>query len=98
MSKSGECTESLQYYDEILSRFRQHSAHRTTAHAEATVLYKMSKVHRQLRDWESEQTKLEQALRLARSIDNSDDRRSLEKVLLDAMHQAQKDLQRQQVD
>eukprot|EP00542_Grammatophora_oceanica_P014665 CAMPEP_0194050194 /NCGR_PEP_ID=MMETSP0009_2-20130614/33830_1 /TAXON_ID=210454 /ORGANISM="Grammatophora oceanica, Strain CCMP 410" /LENGTH=1390 /DNA_ID=CAMNT_0038696681 /DNA_START=190 /DNA_END=4362 /DNA_ORIENTATION=+ len=72
LSLSGGCTPALKHYETILSSLDR-AAPRSTSlanrqRAEAVVLYKMSKVHRQQNDFEAEVKKLQQALRQVRAI------------------------------
>jgi hypothetical protein len=71
-AKSGQGTVALRYYEEILERYQttlngEEVTKRTGT--EATLLFKMSRVHRLQNDREAELSKLEMALQAIRSID-----------------------------
>ena len=70
---SNHHTHALKYYNEILERFHRNNdirygASKRQKRAEAVLLYKMSRVHFQQKDFESQLGKLKLALRSVRAV------------------------------
>lgn len=70
---SGQTSEALRYYNMILTRYRvgDTTGSQTVIRAEAVLLYKMSRVHRQRDDRESQLDTLKLALRSVRALSDS---------------------------
>jgi len=69
-ASSGHAVEALKYYNMILDRFRVQGTQRSSQkgiRAEAVLLYKMSRVHRQRNDREAQLDMLKLALRAIRA-------------------------------
>jgi hypothetical protein len=66
----GQTLEALRYYNMIITRYRvgDTSGSQTVLRAEAVLLYKMSRVHRQVNDRESQLDTLKLALRSVRAL------------------------------
>jgi hypothetical protein len=69
LSSSGGCSQALQYYEEILSRLESIDDASNRRHAEAVILYKMSRAHRRQNDVEAEVDKLQKALLAIRATE-----------------------------
>lgn len=71
-SSSGQATEALRYYNMVLERFRAGGkpSSQKVLRAEAVLLYKMSRVHRQRNDREAQLDMLKLALRSVRAYSN----------------------------
>lgn len=69
-ASSGQATDSLRHYNTILTRFRLggRSGSQKVLRAEAVLLYKMSRVHRQRNDLDSQLDSLKLALRAVRAL------------------------------
>eukprot|EP00977_Amphora_coffeiformis_P013721 scaffold3666_cov160-Amphora_coffeaeformis.AAC.2 len=69
-ASSGQAVDSLRHYNTILTRFRVggRSGSQKLLRAEAVLLYKMSRVHRQRNDFESQLDSLKLALRAVRAL------------------------------
>ena len=69
-ASSGQAADSLRHYNTILTRFRVEgrSGSQKLLRAEAVLLYKMSRVHRQRNDLESQLDSLKLALRAVRAL------------------------------
>jgi len=74
-ANSGHAVDALKYYNMVLERFQVAGGSRPTSkkrlRAEAVLLYKMSRVHRQRNDREAQLEKLKLALRAIRAYANS---------------------------
>lgn len=78
-AKSNHPSHAIKYYNEILERFHRNpmtvptkgSTSNRRKRAEAVLLYKMSRVHKQQDDRESELGKLRLALRAIRSLNSA---------------------------
>jgi tetratricopeptide (TPR) repeat protein len=65
-ANSGNVSDALKYYNMVLARFRAGNLGKKNWRAEAVLLYKMSRVHRQQNDTESQLESLKLALQSVR--------------------------------
>lgn len=74
-ASSGQATEALRYYNMVLERFHAHGriGSKRALRAEAVLLYKMSRVHRQRNDRPAQLDVLKLALRSIRAYSGSSD-------------------------
>lgn len=74
-AKGSDPGAALKYYEELLARYRtvlkRETGNRKRSGPEAILLFKMSRVHRLLRDYASELSELQRAVAVIRSIDDS---------------------------
>ena len=97
---SGMCVESLKHYKELLKQLESEPPELQSVRnvrAKAVLLYKMSQVHRQQRDYQSELAKLQTALRSAVSL-AQDSRKALEETIMDAIKRAEEELSKAQYE
>lgn len=66
---------ALKYYEELLTRYRtvlkRNEGNRKRSGTEAILLFKISRVHRLLKDYASELSELQKAVAVMRSIDDT---------------------------
>lgn len=70
-ANSGAASDSLKYYGLILERFRTQNKTNKGIRAEAVLLYKMSRVHRQRSDREAQIHTLQEALKAVQAYQQS---------------------------
>jgi len=75
VAKSNDGVMALKYYEELLTRYRKvlirEGGNRKRSGTEAILLFKMSRVHRNHKDYASELSDLQRALQAIRAIDDS---------------------------